>query len=372
MRTARVMAADSESDANMLYATGLFVPDAFIYFEIDGKTHIVMSDLEFDRAKKKATVDRVLPLMRYVNGLKRIGVKAPQLGDVLGAVLREFRVRTIEVPVSFPIGLTKKLRGVRVRVKPDPFFSERETKSPAEIKKLATALRRAEVGMQTGIRVIKLSRVGRDGYLYWRGRKLTSEHVQGVINAMIAGLGGTAPQTIVACGNQACDPHETGHGPLRARQTIIIDIFPRDTKTGYWGDITRTIVRGRAKERVKQMYALVAQAQDLAFAKLRAGVNGQDVHQAIRKLFDRDGFTTGRRNGRMQGFFHWTGHGLGLEIHESPRMSAVDATLKAGHVVTVEPGLYYPGVGGVRLEDVAVVGERGARNLTTFPKFLEV
>ena len=159
---------------------------------------------------------------------------------------------------------------------------------------------------------------------------------------------------------------------MRAHQTIILDIFPRDTKTGYWGDITRTVVRGRASEKVKDIYATIAKAQDIAFEKLRPGINGREVHDAICTLFKQRGFKTGRKNGRMQGFFHGTGHGLGLDIHESPRVSAVDATMKAGFVVTVEPGLYYPGVGGVRLEDVAVIGARGTKNLTRFPKFLEV
>jgi Xaa-Pro aminopeptidase len=363
MRTARVIVADSERNADLLYATGLFVPDPFIYFEIGGKKHIVMSDLEFDRAKKNATVDRVMPFTRY---------KSRGLGEALGSVLREFRVRAIEVPANFPIGLARKLRGFRLKVNPGPFFPEREIKTPAEIRKLSAALQLAEVGMRTAINVIKSSRVGRGGFLYWRGHKLTSEHVQGVINATIAGLGGNASQTIVACGNQACDPHEVGHGPLRAHQTIIIDIFPRDTKTGYWGDITRTVVRGRAREKVKLMYATVERAQALAFGELRAGANGREIHDAIQHLFKQNGFTTGRRHGRMQGFFHGTGHGLGLEIHESPRVGAVDGTLSAGNVVTVEPGLYYPGVGGVRLEDVAVIEQRGARYLTRFPKFLEV
>jgi len=372
MRTASVIVADSVRDANMLYATGLFVPDPFIYFEIDGKKHVVMSDLEIDRAKKHAKVDRVLPLTRYLNVVKRAGVKAPRLPDLLAAVSREFRVRQIEVPTNFPIGLARKLRGVRVTVKPDPFFPERETKTSAEVAMLAAALQLAEVGMRSAIRVIRMSRVGQGGFLYWRGSKLTSQHVQGVIGATIAGLGGVAQYTIVACGNQACDPHETGHGPLRAHQSIIIDIFPRDTKTGYWGDITRTVVRGRASEKIKRMYAVVERAQGLAFEELRAGVNGGEIHDAIQQLFKQNGYATGRRNGRMQGFFHGTGHGLGLDIHELPRVSAVDATLKQGHVVTVEPGLYYSGVGGVRLEDVAVVGARGARNLTQFPKFLEI
>ena len=372
MRTARLMVADSEQCADMLYAVGLFVPDPFIYFEIAGKKHIVVNDLEIDRAKTQASVHRVLPLTRYVNALKRDGVKAPQLGDVLPVVLREHRVRVVEVPMSFPVGLVKRLRGIRVKVRPDPFIPARETKSAAEINKLIDALRLAEEGMKAAIGAIRLSRIGRDGYLYWRQQKLTAEHVQGLINATIAGLGGTAVHTIVACGNQGCDPHESGHGPLRAHQTIIIDIFPRDTKTGYWGDITRTVVRGRASEKVKDIYATIAKAQDIAFEKLRPGINGRAVHDAICALFKQRGFKTGRKKGRMQGFFHGTGHGLGLDIHESPRVSAVDATMKAGFVVTVEPGLYYPGIGGVRLEDVAVIGARGAKNLTKFPKFLEV
>jgi Xaa-Pro aminopeptidase len=287
-------------------------------------------------------------------------------------VLREHRVRVVEVPMNFPVGLAKRLRGFRVVVKPDPFVPARELKSASEIKKLTAALRLAEAGMQSGIRVIRMSRIGRDGYLYWRKQRLASEDVQGVINATIAGLGGMAPMTIVAGGNQACDPHEVGHGPLRAHWPIIVDIFPRNSKTGYWGDITRTVVRGRASERVQDMYATVAQAQEKAFETLRAGVNGRTVHEAIGALFKERGFLTGKRHGRMQGFFHGTGHGLGLEIHELPRIGPVDATLRAGHVVTVEPGLYYPEIGGVRLEDVAVIRNASARNLTTFPKFLEV
>ena len=367
MKTARLIVAASEQDANLLYATGFFAPDAFIYFEIAGKKYVVMSDLEIDRARRVATVDRVLSLNRYQ---KKFGVR--KLVDVLPELLREFDVRSVEVPVDFPIGLAKRLRGFRIIVKPDPFFPAREIKSPVEQRELTAALRLAEEGMYAGVDVIRMSRIGRGGYLYWRQQRLTSEHVQGVINATIAGLGGNAAHTIVAGGNQGCDPHEAGHGALRAHQPIILDIFPRDLKTGYWGDITRTVVRGRASERVRTMFALVAKGQGIALDRLRAGVDGQTVHRAIQDLFDQHGFKTGRKRGRMQGFFHGTGHGVGLEIHEAPRVAAVPAILQTGNVVTVEPGLYYPGTGGVRLEDMVVITERGCRNLTRFPKFLEL
>jgi Xaa-Pro aminopeptidase len=370
--TARLMVADSERDANMLYATRMFVPDPFIWFEVRGRTYAVMSDLEIDRARKQAQVDRVLSLAAYQRQLKLDGVKQPSFSDILNRVLRDFRIRGVEVPTSFPIGLAKQLRGIRLTVKLDPFFPQREIKTSIEVAKLAMAMRLAEEGMQSAVDVLRKSRIGRGEFLYHRGKKLTAENVQGVINATIAGLGGIASHTIVACGNQGCDPHEGGHGPLRAHTTIILDIFPRDTHTGYCGDITRTVVRGRASGAVKKLYATVGKAQQFAFRKLRAGVNGQEIHSGIQKLFVDEGYETSRVNGRMQGFFHGTGHGLGLEVHERPRVSAVSEVLRTGQVVTVEPGLYYWGIGGVRLEDVAVVRRDGARNLARFPKVLEI
>ena len=370
--SAHLIVADSERDANMLYAARMFVPDPFIWFAVRGKSYAVMSDLEIDRARKQATVDRVLSYTHYQKQLQHKGVRMPGFSDVLNFVLRDFRIRSVEVPTSFPIGLVKKVRGARVAVKPDPFFPEREIKTPAEVARLVAAMRLSEEGMRAAVNALRRSRIGRDGFLYRQKKKLTAEDVQGVINATIASLGGFAAHTIVACGNQGCDPHETGHGPLRAHTTIIIDIFPRDMKSGYFGDITRTVVRGRASDTVKKMYASVGKAQELAFEKLRAGVNGKDVHDAIQKLFADRGYKTGRARGRMQGFFHGTGHGLGLEVHERPRVSTVSERLCAGHVVTVEPGLYYWGVGGVRLEDVAVIGDRRSRNLTVFPKQLEI
>jgi len=369
---ARLIVADSEHNADLLYAVGMFVPDPFIYLEVRGRRYAVMSDLEIDRARRLARVDRVLSYATYQRRLRRETGRTPRLVDVVRAVLRELRVRSVEVPSSFPLGLARQLRGVRVRPAPDPFYPERETKSAREIRHLGAAQRLAEHGLAAGVAVLRRSRVGRDGYLYAGGNKLTAAAVRGAINAAIARAGGVAPQTIVAGGDQGCDPHETGHGPLRARRTIILDVFPRDTTTGYWGDITRTVVRGRASEAVRRLYATVQRAQEQVLGELRAGADGGQIHRGVQQLFAVAGYRTRRRNGRLQGFFHGTGHGVGLEIHEPPRISTVAGALKAGQVVTVEPGLYYPGVGGVRLEDVVVVQQRGCRNLTRFPKVLEI
>jgi Xaa-Pro aminopeptidase len=176
--------------------------------------------------------------------------------------------------------------------------------------------------------------------------------------------------TIVAGGDQACDPHERGHGPLFANSLIILDIFPRDAASGYFGDMTRTVVRGRASEKQRDLWETVRTGQEMALKKMKPGVDGLKLHNEIKKLFADRGYPTEVRNGRQVGFFHGTGHGLGLEIHEYPRFQKT--VFKKGQVLTVEPGLYYPGLGGVRLEDVAVLTDTGMRLLSRFEKRLEI
>jgi Xaa-Pro aminopeptidase len=178
--------------------------------------------------------------------------------------------------------------------------------------------------------------------------------------------------TICAPGDQAVDPHEEGRGPIRAHTPIVMDIFPRSESTGYYGDLTRTVVRGRASPRLHELYAVVHEGVRLGHGLVKDGAEGLEIHRRIQALFDRQGYPTGVKAGRMQGFFHGTGHGLGLEIHEPPSIGKRLSTLRAGHVVTVEPGLYYLGLGGVRLEDVALVTRRGSRNLTRVLKHLEI
>jgi Xaa-Pro aminopeptidase len=370
-----LIVADSEHDANMLYAVGMFVPDPFIYLRIKGRCYVVMSDLEIDRARKKAPHCRVLSYSQYAHKVRRNGAKAPSLPRVIREVLKEHRLKKIFVPASFPHGLARQLRDLKVKLKVSNgvCFPRREFKNADEVKKISAALMMAEVGMAEGIQALKSAKIGKDGKLLYHSVPLTSEKLRAIIDTAIIQAGGLANHTIVAGGKQGCDPHECGHGPLRANQPIILDIFPRSQKTGYFGDITRTVVKGRASETVRKMYKTVAHGQEIAFEKMRARVPGKEVHAAIQKYFEKEGFKTGRHNGCMQGFFHGTGHGLGLEIHEAPRVSATsDDILKPGQVVTIEPGLYYPGIGGVRLEDVALITRNRPRNLTKCEKVLEV
>jgi len=369
-----LIVADSERDANMLYAVGMFAPDPFIYLNCGGRPLIVMSDLEIDRARAQAPHCRVLSLSAYQRKLRAAGVKKTGSARIIRQILREKKIRRVLVPENFPFSLARDLKKLGIKLKPRAdIFPKREVKSADEVKKISAALTMAEVGMAEGMEVLRRAKTARDRKLIYHGVPLTSERLRAVIDCAILQANGLAANTIVAGGRQACDPHERGHGPLRAHEPIVIDIFPRSQKTGYFGDITRTIVRGRASEAVRKLYDTVLQGQKIAFGKIRAKVKTADVHKAVQKFFVQQGYKTGRRNGRMEGFFHGTGHGLGLEIHEAPRVSASSAEiLRPGHVVTVEPGLYYPEIGGVRLEDVALVTANGAHNLTRFEKVLEI
>lgn len=366
--------AASEGDSNMLYAAGFFVPDPFIFFQHKHLRHVVMSDLEIDRAKKQANADRVLSLSLYQRKLRKLGKSPAGVIDILDLLFRERGIRSLIVPANFSALLADQLRakGYSVQIKRDPFWPKRETKNNLEVKQITESLRIARLGLEAGIRMLKRTTTKRDGYLYLNGARLTSERLKTAVNTTIMAQGWLPSHTIISSGNQCVDPHHEGTGPVKANTSIIFDIFPRSQHNGYFGDLSRTVVRGRASEKLKEIYATVQAGQRIGYEQIRDGVNGKEVHQNILNMFAARGFPTGRINGRMQGFFHGTGHGLGLDIHEPPRIAPIDAILRTGHVVTVEPGLYYLGVGGVRLEDVVVVKPKGNRNLTDCPQFLEI
>ena len=372
---ARLIYSASESDANMLWATRFFAPDPFMFIQKRNKTHLVMNDLEVDRAKSQAQVDRVLSYSEYVKRWQQRGTQFPSAAEVLLEVFKDLRITGVEVPSTFPLGLADQLRkfGIAVQPKPDPFWPDREFKTENEVRFISESLRAAERGMEAGIDAVRRSEIRKNGYLYLDGTRLTSEILKRIINTTIMAQGYVPSHTIVASGDQCVDPHNQGSGPVRANTSIIMDIFPRSQKTGYFGDITRTVVRGRASERLKQAYHCVEQGQQIAFRGIRDGANAYDIHNEILNYFKTEGFETGLVKGRMQGFFHGTGHGLGLDIHEAPTFGTRSRNaLRRGNVVTVEPGLYYEGMGGVRLEDVVIVTKTGCKNLVTLPKLLEV
>jgi len=367
--------ADSDHSADMLYASGMFAPDPFIYLRRKGREYLCMSDLEFDRAVKEAPHCEILSLTKIQANLRRQGVEQPGWGEVAAWMLAKYRASSVQVPEDFPLAMARIIesRCPDVTLNATEVFPERLVKQPKEIRHLQEALRMTEIGLEVAIRTLKQCNIGPKAQLNFQRKPMTSEKLRAIIHTAICQEGGLASNTIVAGGNQACDPHNRGSGPLKAHQAIILDIFPRSETTGYFGDMTRTVVRGKASEAIRKQYAAVKEAQETAIDITRDGVSGLDVHTAVEHVFDQWGFVTGRIKGRMSGFFHGTGHGLGLEIHEWPRMgkSSTDI-LRSGNAMTVEPGLYYHGIGGVRLEDVIVVRSGKARVLTSFEKVLEI
>jgi Xaa-Pro aminopeptidase len=368
----RLIVAASETDPDMLYATRFWAPDPFIFLERNGKRTLVLSDLEIDRGRKQADADEFVMFSELERKVQGNSKKAPPYEKVVAHFLKKRGVRSAIVPANFPLAYAQELAAnkIRVRATNGLFWPTRAAKSNREIEMISHALRITETGLKRAIEILKASKPGFGKKLRWNGKTLTSEMLRAEIDSTILRAGGVPTGTIVAGGDQACDPHERGSGPLYVDSLIILDVFPRDAKTGYFGDLTRTVLRGRASEAQRKLWETVKAGQALALKKIRAAVDGMTIHEAIQEFFAQRGFPTQVRNGRRVGFFHGTGHGLGLEIHEYPRLQKV--TLEEREVLTVEPGLYYPGLGGVRQEDVVVITKNGCRVLSHFPKQLEV
>lgn len=378
----RLLIAAPEQSADILYAGRFWMPDAYLLLIENGRSTALLSDLEIDRARQQAGgIDEFVSLSGFVKEhkayFKTDGEKVmPPFPKIAAHFLKQRRVRRAVVPADFPLGLAETLRAAGVALKPvvkGHFWPERERKTPEELKMLRHALAITCAGLARAVEVLAAATVGAEKLLRWGGEVLTSERLRTEIDSAVLRAGGRPGGTIVAGGEQACDPHERGHGPLRAGELIILDVFPRDTRTGYFGDLTRTVVKGRATDAQRQLWDTVLAGQEMAMEGLREGNDGIKLHQAVKKYFTDRGYPTEQRAGRNVGFFHGTGHGLGLELHEAPRYNHTRRFLP-GQVFTVEPGLYYPGLGGVRIEDVAAVSENGqpAEVLSDFPKRLEL
>lgn len=377
---ARLIISESESGADMLHATGFRAPDPFVYLESRGRTAILLSDLEFDRGRRQATVDEVVSQSELSASLEKSLGRKPSPAEVTARFLKSQGGSRPLVPADFPLGLARELaeQGIIVSPVEGMFRPERQIKSAEEIRLMTIATRITEQGMQRAFEVLRASSIGPRNILRWGSNILTAERLRIEIESTLLRAGGIpAGNSIVACGEQACDPHERGHGPLKAHQLIILDLFPRAAASGYYGDLTRTVVRGKASEEQTHLWEICLLGQKLALGSLRSGADGGQIHGTVTQFFADNGYPTERigvgkdgSGGRWSGFFHGTGHGLGLELHEAPRFGA--AKLKAGQIFTIEPGLYIPGVGGVRHEDVALITKTGHKLLSCCPKPLEL
>ena len=362
-----------DTHADLYYAIHFEAPDAVLFLEHNRKKYLVLSDMELERGKKESKADAILSLSALIEKAKKRGEKG--VAAVIDTLLKDFKIKKLSVPQNTSFTLVDALRkkGYKIEAGEAPFYPERTLKNPKEKKWMREAQKTVFRAMAMAERILRESKIKNDT-LYWHGKVLTSEKLRFEIENFLLGQGyHTVMQPIVACGLQGTDPHSLGSGPLKAHQSIIVDIFPKNDKTKFFGDATRTFCKGKASPELKKMYAAVKAAQEMAIKKIKSGVNGKTIHQAIVHSFEKAGFQTGTMNGFKQGFIHGTGHGIGLEVHEEPvRIAARDFILKAGHVVTVEPGLYYRKYGGVRLEDIVTVTKTGSELFPTYPKKLEI
>ena len=370
---ALLMIGSSERCANLFYATRFRAPGSFVFLWTPSEKIMLANNLEIDRARGQASVDRVLSYTQYEKQAKERSQERPNSNAVLLELLRDLGLAKLQVPADFPLGTADFLRGegIELAIATEPLFPQRNIKDATEIENVRRAMRAAEAGMETAIEGLRAADV-RDGVLFLDGDVLTSERLRRMVHQTLMDCDSIGEHTIIAGGDQGCDPHQVGFGPLRAGETIIIDIFPRDEASGYYGDMTRTVCKGPASKPMQHLYETVLEAQQLGLEHIRPSAEGHLIHEAIQRFFSDAGYETGEQDGYMQGYIHGTGHGLGLEIHEGPRIGPRGDVLESGHVVTMEPGLYYRGLGGVRIEDTVVVCASGYENLCSLPKVLEV
>lgn len=363
----------SERDSDLLWVSGFRAGDPFVFVEIGGRTHLLLTNLELGRGRKESRVDEVHSWTEAAAAAADALGRPARYGEVVAHFLRGHEIAEVRVPARFPLRIADELReaGISVTSAADPFYPGRGRKSAEEISQLEEAQRVTEEAMLFAIDRIRQSEV-RGGELHLEGEPLDVDRLKQMVRIFCLEREMALGEFIVAPGDQGCDPHDCGSGSLRAGETIIIDIFPRHLTTMMWGDMTRTVFKGEAPAEVRRLHAAVQEAQEAAIAAIAPGVTGDAVHAAVEEVFARESFPTELRDGDWVGFFHGTGHGVGLDIHELPRLMKGGPELEEGMVVTVEPGLYYPGLGGCRIEDIVVVTADGCRNLNRAPKSLEV
>jgi Xaa-Pro aminopeptidase len=355
----------SSRDADMRYLTRFLVGDPVVYFKKPGRQGtLIVPQMEYERAVAESSC---AVMTRGDAGFFEFLEEEPDPSAALARMIAGQVGGDILVPPNFPLSLARKLEAhASVHIDEGSVAGLRAVKAPAELAAIRETQRVNEVALDLALACIRRASV-HNGVLELDGATLTSEILRRKMHVFFLENGYTAHDTIISCGEETAMPHRTGSGPLMADRPIVIDVFPRHEESGYFADMTRTVVKGEADPAIKDLYEAVAGAQALGKSLIRPGVAGKDVHQAVVDYFAELGYAA-----KNEGFIHSLGHGVGLEIHEQPSLSPSGGELVAGHVVTVEPGLYYPGTGGVRLEDMGAVTQQGFDCFTKYPQELEI
>lgn len=367
--TGRLISASSEESADILYASGFTAPDSFIYFSAGKEKAVIVSPLEYSRALDE--VKKGVSVLTRADFLPHGGK-----GDIYRAIAEKYNIGKWLVPARFPLATADSIRnsGIGVEAVDGDFFPSRARKTREEIAAIASSMKATEEAMMLVYDLLKKSKVNTRGFLVFAGKPLTCDFIRNEVETEFKRKSFSASRTIIACGKDGAAPHNIGSGAVKAEQPIVADIFPKSDISGYWGDMTRTFVKGKAPPVVRKAFDAVKKASETALQMVKPGVPASEIHFAAAKSLEKSGFATGHnRAGSPCGFFHGLGHGVGLEIHENPRVSPLNPNpLEAGNVISIEPGLYYPSWGGIRLEDLVLVTKSGYRNFCTMPKELEI
>jgi Xaa-Pro aminopeptidase len=370
--------ADSFRSADMRHAVPLGVPDPFLYAEENGSRHVFASSMEATRIRELGLFDVHVHEELGFDELIASGIDSRELNAQLALrAVGSLGLKRASVPQDFPVWLADRLRadGVDLAVDQDLFDDRRRAKTEAQLAGMRRAQRAAEAAMDACRELLRRAEI-RGEELLLDGEPLTVERVKADMSVAFARHDTTADEYIVAPGAQGAVGHDMGSGPIRPGTPLVVDIFPRDNASAVYTDMTRTFVVGDVPDDVREWHRLVKEALDAAVAEIRAGVEARAVFDLTCEIFEAAGQPTQRTKqpgeALADGFFHGLGHGVGLEVHEAPGLGRLaDKKLVAGDVVTVEPGLYRAGYGGVRLEDIVLVTEDGAEVITDYPYGLE-
>ncbi|MFC1452029.1 M24 family metallopeptidase [Verrucomicrobiota bacterium] len=365
-----LMIGSSTDCPDIEYATGFRAADPVVFLRAGRRTYLVVPEFERNRAERAGKRTHVLS----PGELRRSGKRLRRIEEWALCLVKKLGIAEVSVPGTFPLAVARYLErhSVRVHVAKEGLFTGRAVKTKEELRNMREAQQAAVIAMRGVVACIAESEPDSRGYLRVDGERLTVEGLRETIRQILLQRNCFAEEVIVAPGPQSADPHEAGRGPLRNGEAVVIDIFPQHLGHRYCGDLTRTVVRGKPAVELKRMYQAVKAAQGEALSCLRAGVKCSTVHSAAVEEFERRGFETKRVAGTPAGFTHSTGHGVGLSIHEMPSVGPNGTRLRRGNVVTVEPGLYYPGIGGVRIEDTVEVTADGWRYLAPCEKRFEL
>lgn len=370
---------DTERMADLRHAVPVAIGDPFVYAEVGGEPLIAIFNFEIDRIRAVGLEADMRPMERYKpEELARLGLDTYSYRNELYLrVVRDFGLERAVVPRCFPLGVADHLRanGIELEVDQRFFDDRRRVKNPQELAGIRRAQRAAEAGMVVARDLLQRAEPRNGGYVV-DGDELTCELVKQHVERAFAAHGCTADEFIVSHGSQTAVGHEGGNGPIATDDVVLLDLFPRDRTSSCFADMTRTFVVGSVPDELREYHRLCKEALDLCVDSIRPGVNGKDLHTQVSEFFAENGqptqLTKPEGSVLRDGFYHATGHGVGLAVHEQPGIGRVGEPFVPGDVLAVEPGLYRHGFGGVRLEDLVLVTEDGCEVLTDFPYELDV